>query len=514
MRIPEGELRDEVMVDIIRSPVITRGYDNQDDHEKRECHQEDQRKVFLGEMLHSVLLRESMRSKVIRKCIFIRFADSSFIPGMRSFKNILLSLVLLLLLFPLLQSRTGLVKEKRLQGFFQLKEKPSLWSFTWKGWLRGNFQEEYSQRLEDHTGFRNSFIRIRNQVDYSLFGISHATGFIREKQGYLIEEDYIHEYTGKYFIGKTTIDRKLDRLKEVIEKLKENHTALILVFEPGKASFFPEYIPERFHPSDRSLTNYEYILSGLRRRQIPFLDLNHYFLLMKDTSRYPLFPKYGMHWSLYGMWQAVDTLAKYIGKVSGTEIPAIAVRKVEVTDTLRGSDNDIGFLMNLVFPLPRTRAAYPVTDVEDNPAKRTLSALVIGDSYYVNIEQEVASRLFKKEEYWYYNSKVYPFTEDDNHPVYIDKSDLAGKLKQFDILLLTVSEINLHCMYWDFIDEAYLAFNPGEKDDPVYAYENKIRDYRDWFRFVVEKARSQQRPLERMIRADAEYMYGLENKKQ
>jgi hypothetical protein len=432
---------------------------------------------------------------------------------MKTFKHILFACLVGLLALLLIQSRYLLVKEKRLNGYFRLKEKPTIWNFSLKSWFDGTFQDDFSKRLEDHVGFRNTLFRVHNQYDYSLFGISHALGFIRGKKGVLYEEDYIYEYTGKYFIGKQVIDKKLDRLEDIYRHLASEHIPLILVFEPGKASFEPKYIPDHYRPWQRSLTNYEYMQQGLRSRHIPYLDLNRYFLEMKDTARYPLFPKYGMHWSIYGLRFAVDTLEKYIETECHTRLPAIRLLRTEVSDSLRDTDYDIGGLLNLIFPLPRTIAAYPILSVENDPGKRNLNMLVIGDSYYLNIKKKLSDQLYKKEIYWYYNSKVFPHIVDDDNPEYIDKTNLAGTLGQFNAIMLMVSEINLHCMYWNFIDDAYLSFNPGVREDSVYTIENSIRNNREWFRFVVAKARQRHLTLDRMIRKDAEYMYNLESKK-
>ncbi len=432
---------------------------------------------------------------------------------MKILKNILLIFILVLLLVPLAQSLTHLIKEKRLEGFFRLKDKPTLKDLSAKSWFNGSYQEETTRRIEDHAPFRNTLFRIHNQYDYSIFGITHALGFIRGKKGNLIEEDYINEYTGRFFIGKNTINKKLDRMKEVYQDLKKKNVNMILVIEPGKASFYPEYIPDHYRPRNRTITNYEYMVSGLRERNIPFLDLNRYFLQMKDTSRYPLFPKYGMHWSIYGMWHALDTLTGYIKYATGMQLPVIRYHGLIVSDSLRESDDDIGVLLNLIFPLPRTTAAYPIADIEDNPEKRNLSVLVIADSYYVNIEKLASKKLFARQEFWYYNSKVYPHVIDTDNPVYVDKSSLEPKLQEFNIVLLMVSEINLHCMLWNFFDEAWLAFHSGYQEDPVYKIENSIRNDREWFRFLVAKAHAQGHPLEEMIRMDAEYMYNTQDKK-
>ena len=119
--------------------------------------------------------------------------------------------------------------------------------------------------------------------------------------------------------------------------------------------------------------------------------------------------------------------------------------------------------------------------------------------------------------YWYYNSKVYPDIIDNENPVYVDKSDLKKKLGEFDIILLMTSEINMHCCYWNFVDEVYQAFHPEHEESHVYDIENRIRNQREWFRFMVGKARHQGVSLDRMIRMDAEYSFyneynSIENK--
>jgi hypothetical protein len=410
------------------------------------------------------------------------------------------------MLLPLLQSAGLDIPEKRLNGFFRLKPEPDLTPFNRDRWFKGEFQKEYASRLEDHVGFRNSLFRIHNQYDFSLFGITHALGFISGKKGVLFEEDYIREYTGDFFIGKRTLDIKLRRLKAVHDTLEKFHKDLVIVFEPGKASFSPEYIPGRYHPGERTLSNYEYLRNGMERLNIPYLDLNRYFLLMKDTCRYPLFPKYGMHWSLYGMNLAMDTLLKFVGKLRDAEMPSFSINRIKVTDSLQSSDNDIGNLLNLIWPLPKTQAAYPEITVTDIPDKEKLSMLVIADSYYQTVVQDFRMAPFRYQEYWFYNSKLYPRILDNDNPEYIDKSDLAGKLKQFDLVMVMSSEINLHCCFWNFADEAYLAFHPGEQDSEAYKMENRIRVQREWFRFMVEKAKKSYHSLEKVIAMDAEYM--------
>ncbi|MFH1160059.1 MAG: hypothetical protein V1733_03820 [bacterium] len=433
------------------------------------------------------------------------------LKGMAILKKMLLCFTVLFLALSSLQFSFHGFPEKSLNGYFRLKPVPELKFFTWRRWFSGEFQEKTTANLEDHTGFRNSLFRIHNDYDYRLFGITHTEGFIRGKGGNLFEEDYILEYTGKYFIGKKSWDYKLRKLQAVQQKLHSAGTYLILVVEPGKASYYSELIPYRYLRNGKTLSNYTYLTSWLDSRKIPYLNLNKWFLELKDTCRYPLFPEYGMHWSLYSVPLVVDTLAGYIETVTNRKLPRFTTGRVVLSDSLRWTDKDIADLLNLVIPLRGSKMAYQEVTIGKEHAEPTLKVLTIADSYYLNVINDYSGKVFESEEYWYYNSKLYPHIIDDRDLVHVDKSDLLNKLTGFDVILLMVSEINLHCGFWNFADEAYQAFFPGFSDPPWYPYENRIRNERGWLRFLVKKAEMNGISLESQIERDAKYLYNLEN---
>ena len=424
---------------------------------------------------------------------------------MHRIKQAFLALLLALPLLLFIQFNHHPVAEPLLKGYFTREPVPDPDYFTWKRWFSGDFQQVFTTRLNDHAGFRNTLVRIRNQYDYSLFGMINAAGFLKGRNGYLFEEDYIHEYTGACFVGERTIDRKLSRLKNVSDSLAAHHIPLVLVFEPGKASFFPEYIPRRFHPVTRSLSNYDYFIKRSAELGLNFLDLNLLFMQMKDTARHPLFPRYGMHWSLYGACIAADRLAEHVGKATGSPMPSFKPSRLMPVACSPGTDYDIGDLMNLVCPLPSTTGVYPVVPFGAMPPG-TLSTLIVADSYYVNLVESYGTKMFGRQDYWYYNSSRYPH-QNDIPPVRIDKAGLREKLLAYDVVLLMVSEINLHCCFWNFADEAFLAFHPGVRDTHLDRIGNTIRIDRDWFRFMVKKSKEHRRPLDEVIAGDAAYTF-------
>jgi hypothetical protein len=420
-------------------------------------------------------------------------------------KNITFFLVLVVLALSVLQLHYSIFRESLLKGYALPAKPPDLKYFTWGRWFSRDFQQVTTTRVNDNTGFRTTLIRINNQYDFSCFGITHAPEFLEGKDHYLFEEGYIHEYTGKYFVGTRIIDKTLARLKDVSDSLASYNIPLILVYESGKPSIYPEFIPDRFHHGQRTMSNYDYFVSRSAKIGLPFLDITRYLLRVKDTARYPLFPRYGMHWSMYGVHLVADTLSRFIAKASGKTMPVFKVHHMHHSGNSLGSDYDVGDMFNLICPLKPTPEVYPMVSFRFIP-EGTSSALVIADSYYNTLVETYGRKMFGKQDFWYYNSSVYPH-QNEIPPVRADKTDLKQKLKKYDVILLMVSDINLHCCFWNFADEAFLAFHPEIKSSQLDKIENSVRIDREWFRFMVKKAQEQGRSLEDMIHGDAMYAF-------
>jgi hypothetical protein len=421
-------------------------------------------------------------------------------------KKILFTVLILFLIAPAIQDILEVVPDVPLYGYAASHSKPDLKYFTWRRWFIGNFQQEFTAQVEDHIGFRNDLIRLRNQVDFSLFRQSNAPGFMVGKKDMFFEEDYIHEFTGAYFIGPDLWDKKINRLRSVYDSLKAHEVPLIIIIEPGKATFYPEYIPHRFHPEHRTQSNYEYFVQRSSDLAIPLLDLNRLFCLMKDTSRYPLFPKYGMHWSWYGMTKVLDTMIRYIEEHSGKDLPDVVISGVEFTAKSRATDDDIAGMFNLIWQPKRITLPYPDLYYDTTRSGKTASALVVADSYFVTLADSIANNIFRRWDYWYYNNKLFPWQNEDP-PKYVDKTGLLEQYFAYDFILLMISEVNFHNAFWNFPDEAWLAFHPDSVENPVYRIENNILNDRTWFRFIVKGAKADQRPLWEAIHGNAAWVY-------
>jgi hypothetical protein len=414
----------------------------------------------------------------------------------------------MLLIFPAIQKEFTLFDVRKLDGDFILSEQPE---FTWQGWIKGDFRAKFDTYIDEHIGFRDILVRLSNQIDFSLYREVHAEGAVVGKEDQLYEYDYIRAYTGLDFIGEKAIDKKIRKLKFLQKHLKEkNNIDLVLVFEPSKSCFYPEYIPDRYHPDKDTITNYKIFVSKAKEYNVNHINFNEYFLSLKGKTKYPLYPRYGIHWSIYGMSFAADSLVKYIEKLRGMDMPEIYIDSLEVEWYARRPDYDVGKTLNLLSRLKeREPLAYPVFRYEENPEKEKPMVLSVADSYYWNIfNTRLPQNLFKNEAFWYFFSKVYPDTY--SKPTHVSDLDIKAEIEKQDVVFVMITERFLYKFAWTFIDATYALYAPVPEYDLQESYEAGVRNYSEWFDLVVKRAKKANMSLSDRITAEADYVFKTE----
>ncbi len=417
--------------------------------------------------------------------------------------TLLFALLMMMLIAPEMQRQFGIFSLDPLQGDYIPAERSE---FTIESFFSGSFQSKTEQVLEEKVGFRPLMVRIRNQWDFLVHNKAHAEGVIIGKDGMIFEEDYILEYTGRLFIGQETIDKKLERVRFVQDTLRKKGIDLVIVFLPGKASFFPDLIPNRYNPQRRSLSNYQYFIERCTTLSITHLDLNRWYVSLRDKTDFPLFTQYGTHWSYYGMCHAADTLVRFISQLRGIEMPEMGWNYVEPSTEPRDTDFDGGKSMNLLWQ-PRLEAmGYPALWFGTDKNKHRPHVLVVGDSYYWNIFNTGLPRhLFANEAFWYYNKMVYP--DSYYNETTVAQLDMQREVEQQEVILVMITERFLYTAFWHFTDNLYRIYKPGYREDRLYNIANEIRRNRAWFGDVIDKAAERGITIEEMVNLDAEYMF-------
>jgi hypothetical protein len=172
-----------------------------------------------------------------------------------SIKNLLFLVLMMILLVPSIQSKFKWIKEVPLSGAFKPPVDTVNNSLSISSWFEGSFQELYDDDTRYKVGFRNLLIRLNNQLSYSLYSKANAEGVIVGRRNELFEEDYIREYLGQYFVGDSVWIKKALKLKAVQDTLASMGKTLVVIFEPDKASFYPELIPSQYQQIEKQPSN-------------------------------------------------------------------------------------------------------------------------------------------------------------------------------------------------------------------------------------------------------------------
>lgn len=420
-------------------------------------------------------------------------------------KKCLFILILLILIFPAIQKKLKLISSKELNGVFSLTEIPE---FTVSGWFKGTYQEQFRRHIEDYPGFKSKFVRLCNQLDYSFFSIAHASKCMVGKHGYLYGTEYISSYLGTNFIGKRYCNEKVRLLKILQERLwKEKKIFLLVVFVPDKGTFYPEYIPSNYLKDKQENSNYSYYIRKCSESGINMVDFNRYFKLAKDTSRYPLYPKTGIHWSTYGAVKAADSLIRYLKIKTGYPMPSMVVNNIELDKNARDEDADIEKTMNLIWKIPHPDYAYPKYYFTSDTMKPKPNGLIIGDSFYWTwYYPGIIKNMFRNLEFWYYGKDIYPQTFEK--PMNIGELNFMEAVNRQNIILFLQTNAGNGNLGFDFIDRLYAELEPSWSR--VIYYEKQIRNAKDWLNNVKKSAEEQHLPLDEMIRESAIYMVNWE----
>lgn len=359
------------------------------------------------------------------------------------------------LFMPMVQHKFRFTAEKPLIGSYVLSEKPKI---TLENWFSGKYQQAQDTYITEHAGYRPGWVRLYNQWNYSLFNETNASGVIVGKENYLYEEGYIKAYYGIDFIGDEKIKQITQQLKFVQDTLKKKGIDFVVVFAPGKGSYYPEYIPDYYKHVGIGKTNYEAFNNCFKQQAINYIDMHSWFKSMKKTTKYPLFSKTGIHWSAYGQYFAVDSLTKYISSIRNYQIPYFVLDTiVESTKPILG-DDDIGLGMNLFSQIPDIKLAYPKFHVNRKSKKNDPKILVIGDSFYWSLfNSHVSADLFNNGEFWYYNEQVY--SASYSKEVLVKNQNLKQKLLENQVVVLLLTDSNLHRFGFGFVEQAYNSYS-------------------------------------------------------
>lgn len=438
---------------------------------------------------------------------------------MKGYKNVLLVFIMACLLVPFIEFQFGLFPLTPLDGDVRAVPDTTLRANTW---FNSDYQAVKEKYLNDNFGFRNFYVRLRNEYRYLFFNKVSAKEVVAGRSGYLYEQKYLETHAGMDYVGPAYPVKIFDKVKFVQDTLQKLGIHFAVLFAPGKATFYPEYVPSPYDITTEQ-TNYLAFTRAAAEQKVNHIDYNKWFLQMKDKAPYPLYPRTGTHWSIYGMHLAFDSLAGYIEQRSGKKTREFDYSNVEMSDSLRHPDGDIAAGLNLLHELPHFTMAYPIVKWTGKGESYKPRVLTVADSYWMGIYfTQLPKEVFSKHEFWYYNKMLYNYG-DDSKPGDPSDLDLKTSVEQNDFIFIMATEASLKSIGWGIIDELYdlykngpYAYELAKRDRKKVAEMNRIKSIvwgdEKWFAQVKKQAAAFHMSLDSCVNTNAEFFYNETHK--
>ncbi len=347
---------------------------------------------------------------------------------------------------PAIQYNLNLIHIQPLSGMFTLSGDTL---FTADGWFSGKYQTKKDKYFHDVFGLRSIFIRIRNQVDFSLFDQPHADDFVIGKNNDIFWGWYFNSYSGRDFIGTRVLKEKLDVLKTIQDSLAKHNKTLLIVIAPSKDNYFKEDLPDTVIRGDSS--NYKVSLNILKTEGLNYIDFNSYFISLKGKTPAPLFYKYASHWTSYGAYLAGDSIISKIESLQNLKMQHINWKNAIVQEEPSGDELEMENDMNLVFSFNHEPFGHPKPLEHIDSTKNNLSVMVVGDSFFWALRDHFNFwNYFSNGIFWYYSWHVYPMGNKEAY----DNLNMESALKKNDVFILLATEANITKLGFDFPAQA------------------------------------------------------------
>lgn len=377
---------------------------------------------------------------------------------MKYIKHILFISFFIIICGEQIQMHWPIITARKLKGDFIIPPPPT---FTFDNWFSGNYQDSVMKNYEYDISLHVPFVRLRNQIGYSLFDEVKANALEVGKNEFLFGSGYIENYFGKNFNSKTSdndVKDNVTKMAYVQAELKKRNVDLIFLITPGKPALMPDLLPEKYDTVKVKRSFYDSYVEQLKAQKLNFIDYRKVFLQLKPQLKHPVFPKLGVHWSGYGATIAADTLIKYMENLRHISmIKHVTIGGTE-TNITRDSDNDVGELMNLIYPIPSNKLYYPIISFVQDKTKTKPNVLIVGDSFVWSIIgfYPYFPKMFgRNSDYWYYNEGL-GFSNGDI-PANRNVKSLNLKEQTFnrDFILIMFNEANLHLFNNGFVHNMY-----------------------------------------------------------
>ncbi len=258
------------------------------------------------------------------------------------------------------------------------KPRPAPW--TLEAFLSGETQKAVSNNIGRALPVFPISVRAKNQLVYSLFGNSGASGVVVGRGGQLFEQNYIEEFCKRGSAPDVErIAQWAASLREIQDDVEAAGKSFIFVISPSKAARYADDLPASASCASRVATIPDKLapyVAALRENGVRFVDGAGLISARRPDYEIALFPRGGTHWNLLGAALALH---------EATRVSPSAIGRFDFTWRLAPQpgevDRDLIDLLNLLWP----DLSYPTAIVNSDGAAgdcaKTPRLLAVGGSF-------------------------------------------------------------------------------------------------------------------------------------
>ncbi len=434
---------------------------------------------------------------------------------MRKFKIkydlILFALLMVFLFVPIIQEWGGVFPVKPLKGVFEPTPKPKL---TFDNYKSNTFQTQSEKYVSENFGMREPVIRLYNQYVWSAYNKTYCHFIVPGKDGYLyyalaVNEHYGLELPKHYKSNEDAMkdaDTELRQMNKLRHVLKDYGIEFVAFIAPDKPEVYPEYLPRR-NADTTTIHIDEYFSRRMEETGFPFINMTDWFVSMRDTASFPLFPKTDSHWR-YSAIYGYDSLFRFINTLGGeAKFPTLHIGPpiTYKSDKLEGDEETL----NLIFRIHSDKTQYKSNiTVESDSTHRKPKVLFVGDSFIYSMTDFMPVRdIMADREIWFYNNTAYEGF--DNKTESVKDIDRLSHILNADYVVFYSAGHQWWEATYGFAKDALLQLCVSDSlfEASVNEQADKFRHLEGYDNLTEKQLRDQ---MEWMLRNNPELIPGLE----
>ncbi len=313
--------------------------------------------------------------------------------------------------------------------------------------LSYKFQSHVSHVIGTLSPIYRPAIHWKNQIYYSLLGMSAAPNVIVGRDRQLFQKEYLDDYCSRDLTRFTPeAEAWAEKIREMQDFFEARGKIFLYVITPSKPAIYPEALPAGLNcpskPYDRQhkVAVYRQMLD---RNGVHYLDAATLIAEARESYPISMFPRGGIHWNMLAAGLAAQALTDKLNALHESPILTPFTLTWERSFKPQGSDRDLIEILNLMWP--DTHYEVPVVTFHSVPPASCRPARIteVGGSFLFELDDALAAIACPPEisDWFYWDLKHFRYPGGTAKPLAVDAEERReALLENLDVMIFEENE--------------------------------------------------------------------------